>query len=145
MTGFNKYLFFILLAAILLCTAGIIYLALTPGPSDKFTEFYLLNADGKAAGYPAEVRAGQPVSIIVGIVNHEMAPHTYKVLVTENGTPVASLQAGMLSDNQKFEKKMDILPLGKSGNVKLEFSLFMNDAEKPHIKDPLVLNLRVIP
>ncbi len=38
---------------------------------EKYTEFYVLNAEGKAYDYPGQVTAGNETSIILGVANHE--------------------------------------------------------------------------
>jgi len=140
---FNRILFIALLAAILVCIGTIIYLSLTPQPSDKFTEFYLLNQDGKASDYPEEIKAGQPVKVILGVVNHDTNPATYKVQIMVNGAIINTLETGNLLNNQKLERKIDFTLNHAGANQRVEFYLFMNNREKPHIKDPLVLIVNV--
>jgi uncharacterized membrane protein len=140
---FNRILLIALLAAILVCIGAIIYLSLTPQPSDKFTEFYLLNQDGKASDYPREIKAGQPVTVILGVVNHETNPATYKVQIMVNGATINTLETGNLLNNQKLERKIDITLNNAGANQRVEFYLFMNNQENPHIKDPLVLIVNV--
>ena len=140
---FNKILFCVLLTTILVCIGFIVYLALTPNPEDRFTEFYLLNTDGKAAGYPVEIKAGQPATVILGVVNHETNPATYKVQIMVNGAIINTLETGNLLNNQKLERKIDITLNNAGANQRVEFYLFMNNQEKPHIKDPLVLIVNV--
>lgn len=68
------------LIAIVILAAGItIYIILTPGERDKFTEFYILGPEGRAADYPIEFMAGTPQTVIIGIGNREGGDSTYTV------------------------------------------------------------------
>ena len=138
----DKILSAVLIAAILLCTGFIIYLSVTPSSNDKFTEFYLLNDNGKASGYPFDVKAREPVTVVLGVINHEYQPANYKILIKQNGAIIKSVLVGPLPDKQKWEEKVEFTVEG-SGESQSEFYLFKDDGKEPHIKDPLILKLNV--
>jgi len=138
----DKILSAVLIAAIALCTGFIIYLSITPSSNDKFTEFYILNDEGKASGYPFDVKAGEPVSVVLGVINHEYRPVNYKIQIKQNGAIIKSVIVGPLPDKQKWEEKVNFTVEGR-GKSQLEFYLFTDDGEEPHIKDPLILKLNI--
>ena len=142
MSIFDKILPAILVTAIIVCTGFIIYLSITPSANDKFTEFYILNDNGKAADYPFEVKAGEPVTVVLGVINHEYRPVNYKIQIKQNGDIIKTVSVGTLQDKQKWEEKVDftVEGLGKSQS---EFYLFIDNGEEPHIKDPLILKLNI--
>ena len=142
MSIFNKILSGVLIAAIILCTGFIIYLSVTPSANDKFTEFYILNESGKASDYPFEVKTGQPVSVVPGVVNHEYQPVNYKIQIRQNGAIIKSIIVGPVPDKQKWEEKVDFTVEG-SGKSQAEFYLFTDDDKEPHIKNPLILKLNI--
>jgi uncharacterized membrane protein len=142
MSIFNKILSGILIAAIILCTGFIVYLSVTPSSDDKFTEFYILNESGKAADYPFDVKTGQPVSVVLGVVNHEYQPADYRIQIRQNGAIIKSIIVGPLPDKQKWQEKVDFTVEG-SGESQSEFFLFKDDGREPHIKDPLTLKLNI--
>jgi len=142
MNAFNKILSGVLIAAIILCTGLIIYLSVTPAANDKFTEFYILNENGKASDYPFDVKAGQPVCVVMGVVNHEYRTADYKIQIRQNGAIIKSIIVGPLPDKQKWEEKVDFTVEG-SGRSQPEFYLFKDGSEAPHIKDPLTLKLNI--
>ena len=83
----DRILSFILLFALLVSIAALIYLILNPPPREKFTEFYILGPKGKAADYPTKLFVNQSGSVIIGIVNHEYRTMNYTVevwIVREN-------------------------------------------------------------
>lgn len=61
----------------------ILWLAL-PHPENAFTEFYLLGAGGAAEAYPQRVRVGQPLSLQLGVVNHERQEENYFIVAKSN-------------------------------------------------------------
>ena len=138
----DKILSAVLIAAIALCTGFIIYLSITPSSNDKFTEFYILNDEGKASDYPFDVKAGEPVSVVLGVINHEYRPVNYKIQIKQNGAIIKSVIVGPLPDKQKWEEKVNFTVEGR-GKSQLEFYLFTDDGEEPHIKDPLILKLNI--
>lgn len=135
----NKALTVILLVIIIGLIAAIVYLAVTPQPGDRFTEFYILNRDGKASDYPNKMVAGQPAALIIGIVNHEGRAASYRVQVRSGGAIIKTIQTDILQDKQKWENVTDISMNTAGEKQKVEFYLFINDETIPHIKDPLVL------
>jgi uncharacterized membrane protein len=133
----------ILILIIIGLVSAIVYLSVIPQPGERFTEFYLLSLQGKASGYPDKVTAGQPVSLIVGIVNHEGKPVTYTVQVELAGAIIKTMRTEILQDKQKWENRTDF-GLDKVGNKqRVEFYLYTENETVPHIKDPLVLLIDV--
>ncbi|MHB8086351.1 MAG: DUF1616 domain-containing protein [Dehalococcoidia bacterium] len=144
MSSLNKVLLAILSAAILVTLGLIIYVQVTPVPSDRFTEFYLLNGDGKAADYPLEVQAGLPVTVTLGIINHEGNTESYHINLVSNGASIQSVQAPGLAQDQKWEGKTSFTLSSPGDNQTVEFYLFMNNDDQPHIKDPLLLRFNIV-
>ena len=144
MTKSNKAVFYVLVLVIIGLTAAIVYLSVTPPPGDKFTEFYLLNRDGKASGYPKEITAGQPAGVTAGIINHEGTPAAYTIQIKANGAIIDSIETGTVVNGQKWERRVDFSINNAGDNQAVEFYLYMNNDALPHIKDPLVLVMNVI-
>jgi uncharacterized membrane protein len=144
MNNFNKLLSIILLSALAITTGLIIYLAFAPAPSDKFTEFYILNQAGKAADYPTEIKPGQAAVIILGVINHEFKNASYRIQLMEDGAIIKTVDLGIVRDKQRKEERLEIYPSTSDGKTKIEFYLFMDDIAQPHTKDPLVLNLDIV-
>lgn len=67
---------------------GAVYIASTPQQTtEPYTEFYVLDADGKAADYPTNLTTGERAEVIIGVTNHEHVGMTYTLVVsTENRT-----------------------------------------------------------
>jgi len=77
----DKALTVILIIAIFSSIATLGYVITHPKPGEKFTEFYILGSNGKAADYPTELFVGENATVILGIANHEYRNVTYYVEV----------------------------------------------------------------
>jgi uncharacterized membrane protein len=75
----DRALTIILIVAIIAAVATTIFVIVVPKEGEKFTEFYILGAQGKAADYPTDFAAGTPQTVIIGIGNHEYRNITYTV------------------------------------------------------------------
>jgi uncharacterized membrane protein len=144
MSKFNRALFIILVAVIIGLTAAIVYLSATPNAGDRFPEFYVLNSEGKASGYPREIMAGQPSTVTLGVINREGAPTAYRIQVAANGAIINSIETGTVLNGQKWERKVDFTLDSAGDNQTVEFYLYRNNETTPRIKDALVLKTNVI-
>ena len=77
----DKALTVILVIAIISSIATLAYVITHPKPGEKFTEFYILGPNGKAADYPTKLFVGENATVILGIANHEYRNVTYYVEV----------------------------------------------------------------
>jgi len=144
MSKLNRALFVFLAVAIVVTSGFIIYLAVTPQKAEKFTEFYILNTEGKAKDYPKQVIVGNPVDILLGVVNHEYQPADYKVEIKMDGTEVGEANTGTLANKQKWEEKVSFIPQVVGEGQRVDFILFKNGETEPYLKEPLTLNIDVV-
>ncbi len=79
MSRLDKVLTVILIVSILVSIGALVYVIVTPKPGEKFTEFYILGPQEKAADYPTKLRIGQNGTVIIGIANHEYRTVNYTV------------------------------------------------------------------
>lgn len=140
----SKALFIFLSVAIVVALGLIIYITVTPQKVNKFTEFYVLNADGKAGDYPEKVVAGNPVDIILGVVNHEYKPADYKVDIQMDSAKVGEANIGTLAYQQKWEEKVSFIPRVVGDNQTVDFILYRNGGTEPYLKEPLTLKIDVV-
>ena len=144
MSKLNKALFVILVAAIVVSLGFIVYMAVTPQKVNKFTEFYMLNADGKAGDYPKQAVAGNPVDVLLGVVNHEYQPADYRVEIQMDNIKVGEVDIGTLAYQQKWEQKVSFVP-GMVGQGQIvDFILYKDGGTEPYLKEPLTLHIDVV-
>ncbi|HII76610.1 MAG TPA: DUF1616 domain-containing protein [Methanolinea sp.] len=130
----------ILLFAIVAAVAATVYVVVVPKEGEKFTEFYILGKEGKAADYPTDLRTGQPESIIIGVGNHEYRNVTYFVELhfvdqefdpATNTSSVLSMERLLsfpvtLAHNTTYQAQHSFLVNSTSGN-QLKFLLFRDE------------------
>lgn len=135
----DKILTLILILSIIASLFTLVYVIVTPKQGEKFTEFYILGPQGKAADYPREVSPGKPINLIVGIVNHEYSDINYTLLVQiKNNTFLE--QKMKLSHNETWEKPVGFTVNRTGSNMKLEFLLYREDQEVSYRETHLWVN-----
>jgi len=130
--------------AILGAAGSLGYLVTAPKPSQKFTEFYILNTDGKAKDYPHQVISGNLIDIIIGIVNHEDKPTSYRVEITVDNIKNKEIRIGELAGEERWQELVSFTPDNAGGSRKVEFWLYKNGEVEPYFEDPLSLLVDVI-
>ena len=120
--NFDKPLSIILIIVLIIAVAATIYIVVFPQPGEKFTEFYILGANGKAADYPTNLTAGESGNVTIGIVNHEYTNTTYHLVVKINQT-ILEDENITLTNNEKKEIPFTF-KLHEGNNRKLEFLLY---------------------
>jgi uncharacterized membrane protein len=79
----------ILILAIVVALAALVYVITVPKTGEKFTEFYLLGPTGKAADYPRNLTTGENATVMIGLANHEYRTMNYTIeiwLINETTT-----------------------------------------------------------
>jgi len=165
-TGLDKALTVVLAASIVVAGAVFAYVALTPRPTERFTQFYILDSTGGIDPdlYPTELNVSELGRVIIGIVNNESVRVRYTVRVDLVGFEVVrNLTTGV---NETIERNRTTMPcvrcevtledrrvwrqpfnftIGAPGLWKVEFLLFRDgDFSKPY-QNTLFLFVRVIP
>ena len=137
----SKTLSIILIAAILGAVGALIYVTTAPKVEEKFTEFYVLGLEGKAAGYPRELKVGEKGEVITSIINREHETVSYRVRVEIDG--VSHNQTGplVLAHDEKWEEIVSFVPDRAGDNQKVEFLLYKNEGAEPYLKLHLLLNV----
>jgi uncharacterized membrane protein len=87
---------------------------------------------------------GESLNIIIGVVNHEYEPSSYKVITTVNGIEQNVVSTGTLAHEDKYEQKIHIIPQIEGNNSKVEFSLYKDSSDEPYFDDPLHLYVDII-
>ena len=134
MSKLDKILTVVLIVAIIASIVALIYVIVTPKQGEKFTEFYILGPNGKAADYPTKLRVGQNATIIIGIVNHEYRTVNYTVEIWlvnatyENNRTVIHHMYFF----DKFNVTLNHTPVNIEGNWTLQWEMLYNfSIDKP--------------
>lgn len=65
--------------SLIIVTASVIYVIVTPKTGEKFTEFYILGPNRNTTNYPRYLKVNENASIIIGLVNHEDKIMNYSI------------------------------------------------------------------
>ena len=141
----DKVLSVVLVVAISGSIGALGYVVATPKVGEKFTEFYILGPEGKAANYTTELKVGEEGRVILGIVNHEQEEASYKVEVWIDGEKAKLRVEGEdkdeisveLENEGKWEQEVGFVPQTAGKNQTAEFVLY-KDGE-PYFEEPLYL------
>ncbi len=104
----------------------------TPRPDDRLTEFYVLGSEGLAESYPRHAVLGQPVTVTMGIANHEGAVGTYRVEIHCGGDLIGQVGPIDLEAGEIEERPLTFVPGQVGTDVKVEFWLFRDSGLEPY-------------
>ena len=120
----GKILTIVLVVIILSASGALSYVINTPKMEDGFTEFYVLNTEGKAENYPRAIILGQSAKVILGIVNHEHETTVYKIEIAIDGKRAGEIGPTNLNAEEKWEQVVTFTPTRVGPNQKMEFLLY---------------------
>ncbi len=127
----NRVLSIILGVLLIGAVGGLIYISVSPGAGERFTEFYILGPEGEAAGYPEEVVLGEEARLVVGIVNREYREVSYHIEITIAGEKNGEIGPVVLNHEQKWEQEVSFRPEKVGAGQKVEFLLYKNGSPVP--------------
>ena len=110
------------------------YVIATPKVGERFTEFYILGQEGKAADYPSELVVGGEGRVIVGIINNERETVSYRVEVRIGGEKNSEVGPIMLEHGQRWEGEVSFVPQVPGENQKVEFLLYKDGEAEPCLR-----------
>jgi uncharacterized membrane protein len=120
--------FLVLSIVTLVSTLG--YTVAFPNPGEKFTEFYILGANGTIGSYATQYQLGEQKPVTVGIVNHERGDTSYELVVRlndSNKSTVLYSENVSIADNQTWQKVLNLKPDRTGSNMKMEFLLYRDN------------------
>lgn len=140
----DKGLSVFMVVAIVVALGSLGYVVAKPEEGNRFTEFYILGAEGKAEDYPKQLLLGEPIDVVVGVANYEYVQASYRVVVTIDGNKCEELNIGTLAHKEKREERVSFIPQAVGAKQKVEFYLYKNGEDEPYYDDPLHLYIDVV-
>jgi len=125
----DKFLSIILIISIISAIGMLIYVVAKPKIGERFTEFYILGPGGMADDYPTESTIGETCEVIVGIINREHENVNYDVVINMGGKEINRLSSISLAHDEKWERRVNIVPNEAGENIKVEFLLYKGESE----------------
>lgn len=132
-TRLGKALNVVLAISVIAAVSTLIYTAANPKPGEKFSEFYILGAEGIADDYPEEIVLGENGWVTVGIVNREYTTAVYSVEVLIQGQKTATLGPVELKHEEKHESRVTFTPQNAGENQKVEFILYKDSSNEGYL------------
>jgi uncharacterized membrane protein len=118
----DRYFSLIIIILLVIGALSVIYIIINPQPGEKFTEFYLLNAEGVAGNYPVNLTTGEEAKIFMVVVNNENQLVDYGVVAKVDNSTIYS-EEFTLSYKEKKEIPLEFVAQ-TPGNQKLEMFLY---------------------
>ena len=131
---FSRGWFPALIVLIILATIGsLFYIIDKPESSKPFSEFFLLDQNGKTTNYPVILTVGGQGHVIITIVNHEGKEVSYFVQVKVDGQITTEIGPVKLSDKANWQSKVDFDAAVTGDNQNVEFLLFEDGETTPPV------------
>lgn len=141
----------ILIITVVVAIGMIYYVITTPKIGERFTEFYVLDTNGKADNYQTQLNLSSDLdsdaTYLIGVSNHEYGVVNYTMRVVLDNAMLSTREI-VLDHNQTWEQNVTIRPskawsgiIPTGTNLKLEFLLFKeNNFTEPYRKLHLWVN-----
>jgi uncharacterized membrane protein len=124
----DKVLNLLLVVAVIGVIGTVAYVLVRNKNGEKFTQFYVLNLQGKADNYPHDIINGQSGTVLLDIVNEEGAAATYKIEILIDGQQVNEIDSIILKQGEQWEQPVTFTPSIIGDNQEVQFELFRNDS-----------------
>ena len=102
---------------------GVMFASSIKSDQESFSEFYVLDENGKTLDYPKNVTAGDTGNVIVGITNREASTNTYRYTILLNNSTIYTSNNITLKRGENHEELVNIPFLSTGKGQKLEFIL----------------------
>ena len=124
---FGKSLSIVLILISVSTIGALTYSIAVPPITERFTEFYVLNSEGKADNYPRDLAVGEQAKVIIGVVNREHETASYVLEVKINGTSNNTAVPLILNQAEKWQETITFRPSTAGDRQKVEFLLYRSE------------------
>jgi len=149
----DRILTIVLSLSILIAVLTTICVIAVPKEGERFTEFFILGNQQKAADYPDQITVGEQYPLYIGVGNHEYRPVTYMIMTygmlmefdnTTNTSRIMSMdplwQHSLTLANNETALIPYNLSVEKSGYNRIEFLLFNDTVPGPSVSGSDLIN-----
>lgn len=118
----------VLALSIVIALSATGYVLAVPANGERFTELYLLPSSGSQASVGSKtVIAGETNNVVLGVVNHEQAPMSYRINTLIGGRKQSEIDLGPLAPEQGWQQEVPFVVPEAGANQKVEFLLDKGD------------------
>ncbi|MFZ7104781.1 MAG: DUF1616 domain-containing protein [Peptococcaceae bacterium] len=142
----ERFLSFILVLVALGTIAVLVYVIAIPKTGNDYSEFYLLNSQGVADEYPANLQIGETEYVIPVVINHENRQVEYRIEIrTDNGdiesVIVDATDNFILDNDEKYEIPVSFTPQSAGEGQKIYFVLYKDGESESYLELNLSINV----
>ncbi len=148
LTGWNKrssiskVISVVLVMIIIGTVAMLTYTIAKQKTGEKFTEFYILDLDGKAIDYPKVIQLGDHGKITMVIINNEQQLTRYMVEIKIDGFMNETFEPILLEADEKAVREVTFTPKSAGDQQKVEFLLYKDGQGEPYLNLHLWINVK---
>jgi uncharacterized membrane protein len=149
----DRILTIVLSLSILIAVVTTICVIAVPKEGERFTEFFILGDQQKAADYPDQITVGEQYPLHIGVGNHEYRPVTYMIRTygmlmefdnTTNTSRIMSMDPLWQHSLTLAHNETALIPYNlsveKSGYNRIEFLLFKETVPGPAVSGSDLIN-----
>jgi uncharacterized membrane protein len=127
----DRVLSVLLILAILSTIGSIVYFRAFP-PVERFSEFYVLGANGKLGDYPTKLMVDRPAQATAVVVSHEQTVVTYTMQTWVGKAIYATTGPFALSNGQKWTCPVKFTAQTPGTKIEVQFLLFRQGDVTPY-------------
>jgi uncharacterized membrane protein len=120
----------VLIVVILAAIGMLVFVAISPTEEEKFTEFYILDSEGKAENYPNVLVSGEEAQVTIGIVNHEQEATDYIIKIFVAEQQVKEVKIMTLAHEESWEQVVSFTSAVVGEEQKVEFMLYIGGSNE---------------
>jgi uncharacterized membrane protein len=122
----------VLIVVILAAIGMLVFVGISPRVEEKFTEFYILDSEGKTENYPDVVILGEEAQVTIGIVNREQEATDYTIKIFVAGQQVKAMKTMTLAHEESWEKVVSFAPTAVGADQKVVFKLYKGESNEAY-------------
>lgn len=124
----------IMIVIVVATLTSTIYYAAASKETERFTQFYLSEANGTGSYYPDEMSIGDTGEVKLSIANHEGALVSYRVRVYVEDTMTDEIGPLVLGDGEEWQGLARFSPRQPGEDQEVEFRLFRDGNSRPYLE-----------
>ncbi len=131
--GWLARLFMVLLAITSVGFGATLVTAMaTPRGTETFTEFYLLDSNGRADSYPQRLSPGEDAKVTLGVISRENQTTVYHVDVLLDGTKIREVSPFGLDPQGRWQQDVNFGAFSPGRRQMLQFLLYRVGSDQPY-------------
>ncbi len=130
----DKGLFIGLVLALLVALSTMGYAIATTRIGERFTQFYMLDTEGKTDNYPKELTVGEEARVVLKIINQEHETMSYRVQMSVDGAVTKEFNPVVLANEEVWQKEVTFTLTKVGGKQQVGFFLYRHlDEDLPYL------------